>query len=556
VSKQGVRAATLVAGIVAAALACAYAPAPARAAETGVNSALNQAVDGPATAQHLRVGWVRLFVGWSNAEPQRGRYDQFYFDWVRAEVARYRARGVKPLLVVSGTPAWAAGPRGFGLAPPRDPADFGRFMGQLVRLAPGIGAVEVWNEADDPAFFAGAPDPAGYAALLRAAYPAVKAADPGVTVLSTGLVGNNFRFLQDVYAAGGGNFFDAAAVHTDTACLLTSPRLYYREPDGRIGRFSFTGYREVHDVMAAHGDGGKGVWMTEIGWNTGSRGERSCRDGAVAGTRAEGVSEATQAKFLRLAYRCLAADPYVHVALWFSLQDVAAGPGYGNHLGLIRPGGTRKPAYAAMLDLRNGRGLSPARCGSPSDRVAPSLAVSRPFEGIVMTSDEDLPVRVSARDNRGGAGMRRIELFVNGGRVRLWGGGHVAGFWFGFRRLPFGTYRVSVRASDHAGNAAERSFTVRKVPPSAFGDRAKPRVRWRSVRRSGAGALLTLQVTDRGRAGLKKASLYVDGVRARMRRRAGIWRTRVALRGGGPHRLTVRAEDRAGNVARSQRTVG
>jgi hypothetical protein len=90
-------------------------------------------------------------------------------------------------------------------------------------------------------------------------------------------------------------------VHTDTACLLTPPAEFYGEPDGRVGRFSFTGYREVHDVMTANGDGVKGVWMTEIGWNTGSRRASSCRDGAVAGTRAEGVSPRTQARFLRLA---------------------------------------------------------------------------------------------------------------------------------------------------------------------------------------------------------------------------------------------------------------
>ena len=66
-------------------------------------------------------------------------------------------------------------------------------------------------------------------------------------------------------------------MHTDTACLLTSPAEFYREPNGRVGRFSFTGYREVHDVMAANGDGAKGVWMTEIGWNTGSRKPSSCR---------------------------------------------------------------------------------------------------------------------------------------------------------------------------------------------------------------------------------------------------------------------------------------
>src|SRR3712207_8162334 len=40
--------------------------------------------------------------------------------------------------------------------------------------------------------------------------------------------------------------FDAVGVHTDTACLTSPPEEQYREPDGRIGRFSFTGRSEEH----------------------------------------------------------------------------------------------------------------------------------------------------------------------------------------------------------------------------------------------------------------------------------------------------------------------
>ena len=82
------------------------------------------------------------------------------------------------------------------------------------------------------------------------------------------------------------------------------------------------------------------------------------------------MSEKTQARFLELAYRCLAADPAVRVALWFSLQDVGDGAGYGDHLGLIRTGGRRKPAYRAMREVRNGK-IGAARCGGRSDRAAP-----------------------------------------------------------------------------------------------------------------------------------------------------------------------------------------
>jgi hypothetical protein len=539
--------------LVAAALA--VVAAPARAAESGVNIAIHQTVDGPSNAQRLRVGWARIFVGWSLGEPSPGAYERSYLNRLADEVRAYKARGVKTLFVVQDTPAWAAGARGAGPAPPADADSYARFVAELARVA-SPGAIEIWNEADSEPFWRGAPDPAGYTALLRAAYPRIKATDASVTVVTSGMVGNNYEFLQGMYDSGAAGSFDAVGVHTDTACLITAPADFYREPNGRVGRFSFTGYREVHDVMTANGDGGKGVWMTEIGWNTGSRRPNSCRDGAVAGTRAEGVSGKTQARFLKLAYRCLAADRAVRVALWFSLQDVGSGPGYGNHLGLIRTNGMRKPAYRAMREVRNGK-IRAARCGGASDRAAPGMAVARPTEGAVFTDGENLPMRVTARDNRGGVGMRRVELYVDGQRVRTWGGGTVRSSWFGFRQLGYGDHAVEIRALDLAQNMSVKRLTVRKVSPSSFGDSAPPRVRWRSLpRRAGASLRLTVHVTDRGLAGLRKITLYVDGVRVRTTKRGdGLWRPRVRLRGAGEHRITLRAEDRAGNVTRSRRYV-
>src|SRR5829696_5685893 len=533
--------------------ALAVAVSPAQSAESGINIALNQTVDGASNAQRLKVGWARMFVGWSAGEPTRGGYDRFYLDRVAADVRALHARGVKVLLALQTTPGWAAGPRGAGPAPPGNPYDYARFAAELVRLT-GPDALEIWNEHDSEPFWRGAPDPAGYAALLRATYPVIKGVDPSVTVVTGGMVGNNYEFLQQVYAAGAAGSFDAVGVHTDTACLLTSPAEYYREPNGRVGRFSFTGYREVHNVMAANGDAAKGVWMTEIGWNTGSRKPSSCRDGAVAGTRAEGVSEKTQASFLDLAYRCLAADPEVRVALWFSLQDVGTGAGYGDHLGLIRRNGKRKPAYKVMREVRNGK-VRRTGCGGRSDQSAPSLAVKRPNEGAVFTDGENLPMHVTARDT--GTGMRRVELHVGGKQVRVWGGGTVRSSWFGFRSLGYGDHAVEIRALDRAQNVSVKRLTVRKVAQSSFGDSAAPSVRWRSLpKRAGASLRLAVLVRDRGAAGLRKITLYVDGVRVRTTKRGdGLWRPRIRLRRSGKHRITVRAEDRAGNVARSKRYV-
>ena len=67
------------------------------------------------------------------------------------------------------------------------------------------------------------PNPAAYAQLLKATYPVIKAADPGATVVLGGLTGNDYPFLEGVYAAGGKGSFDAVGVHTDTACNLNPP---------------------------------------------------------------------------------------------------------------------------------------------------------------------------------------------------------------------------------------------------------------------------------------------------------------------------------------------
>ena len=109
-----------------------------------------------------------------------------------------------------------------------------------------------------------------------------------------GLVGNNYDFVEKLYSHGAQGSFDGVGVHTDTACLSTDPREYYREPNGRIGRYSFTGYREVRATMLAHGDD-KPVWMTELGWSTTNG---TCARGGRAGTKEAGVSQAVQADFL------------------------------------------------------------------------------------------------------------------------------------------------------------------------------------------------------------------------------------------------------------------
>jgi hypothetical protein len=443
------------AGVTAATLASA---APAHAIETGVVETLGQNVSTPHKASRLGADWVRMWVSWENMQPARGQYAPHVVEGVRGAVAAAKARGLKVLIVVTGSPAWASRGRG-GIAPPSDPGSFGAFMGGMAQRFPAVDAWELWNEPDSPGFFAGAPDPATYAAMLKAAYPAIKAAQPATAVVTGGLVGNDMDFVEQLYRHGAQGSFDAVGVHTDTACLTRGPGRFYRDERGRIGRYTFTGYREVHAVMSAHGDGAKPIWMTEIGWSTQSTRPRSCNVGTWAGMKRLGVSPRRQARFLRAAYRCAASDPFVGVAFWFGMQDIPSSR-HARGYGLFRRGGKAKPSARAFKRLR--RGIKPRRCGGVVDRTPPTIKVLSPAQGQRFSGK--LSVRVRAFDNKGGAGLQRIFLARDGRHVRSWGGsgGSIDPWWESADWRP-GPHTLTFSVRDNALNETSVSVTVQKL---------------------------------------------------------------------------------------------
>ena len=346
--------------------ALAALPATAGAVEPGVVvTGVTNKIDEVRESGELLSGrpadqkWTRIFVEWSAMEAGgKGRIDGPAIKSLNDRVDGFRAAGIKVLLVVTTAPTWSHPSVNDKTAPPDDPNDYADFMAYLADFFAGrVNAFEIWNEPDDKVFWRNGPQPKAYAELVKATYPRIKAAlaakRADAVVTTAGLVGNDFEFVEQLYDHGIKGYMDAVGVHTDTACLLREPEFYYREPDGRVGRFAFTGYREVHQTMANHGDGHKPVWMTEIGWSTTPG---ICTTGVDAGKKPGGVSEAQQAEFITRAYSCLQADPYVGVALWFSLQDYSNATDYDHRLGLIRFDGSRKPAFAAMQGAWAGAG--------------------------------------------------------------------------------------------------------------------------------------------------------------------------------------------------------
>ncbi|MGI8781893.1 MAG: hypothetical protein ACR2L8_17300 [Solirubrobacteraceae bacterium] len=433
--------------------------APASAVETGVNETMDQNLPLGRTAQDLGADWVRVWGTWESAEPSPGQFDQGYIDYLAAKVADAKARGVRVLMIIGRTPGWASGGKP-AIAPPNDPAHFGAFMGEIARRIPGVDAWELWNEQDDDEFFLGGPQPGSYAAMVKAAYPAIKAVQPGDVVVLGGMVGNNMDFLEQLYGQGLQGSFDAVGVHTDTACLTNSPDVIYRDERGRVGQYTFTGYREVHAVMSRHGDGAKPIWMTELGWNTQSTAPSSCSVGMRKGSKPLGVSEGEQAQFLTQAYRCLAADPFVQTALWFGVQDIPKSVHAGG-FGLYRTDRSAKPAAAAFRELDGGIPAVP--CGGVVDTSGPEIVIAKPTDGQKFVGM--FPIDAKAVDSAGGVGIQKIEIYEDGRFSRSYGNGHAVmrAFWPSRDWKVGSTHTITFKGWDEADNTTSKSIRLKKV---------------------------------------------------------------------------------------------
>ncbi len=452
------RARICLASLLAILAALAFA-APAQAVELGVVETLHQTKPTAQTASELGAGWVRIWASWESAQPAPDYWQPHIVAGMNQSVAAAKARGLKVLMVVQRTPAWASGGKG-GIHPPTDPATFGAAMGGFAEKVPGVDAWELWNEEDAALFWAGGADPAAYAAMVKSAYPAIKAVQPNDIVVTGATTGNNMDFIAALYEHGIKGSFDAVGVHTDTACSVDGPDTHYRDELGRIGRWTFTGYREVHKVMARNGDGAKPIWMTELGWNTQSAAAGSCNVGMWAGQKPLGVSEAQQAEFLTQAYRCMAADPIVGVAFWFGLQDIP-GAEYAAGFGLFRADGSAKPAAAAFTALAGG--IPPQACGGVMDTGGPELVVAKPTHRAKFVGS--FPIDARAVDPPGGAGIRKLEIFADGKIWRIDGSGRVQARTFGpaFGWRNGSTHKLTFKAWDLAANVTSRTISVTKV---------------------------------------------------------------------------------------------
>ena len=158
--------------------------------------------------------WVRIDVGWDMIETNyRGERNAYWTSRLDDFIGMAVARGLKPMVMLYQTPAWARPSGTASNTPPSDPATFASFAGwAAARWAGRVAAWEIWNEPNLDGFWRGT-DPAAYSRLVRLAYPAIKSADPRALVVAGAVSYNDDAFLAKMYAAGARGFFDVLSTH-------------------------------------------------------------------------------------------------------------------------------------------------------------------------------------------------------------------------------------------------------------------------------------------------------------------------------------------------------
>jgi polysaccharide biosynthesis protein PslG len=298
-----------------------------------------------AAMKDLGVSWTRITLNWHDAEPSNNSYSSTYLSSVDRAVSLARQNGASVLMVVYGSPQWASTISDPD-APPIHDQDYVDFVRAMVqRYAGQVAAWEIWNEENLGRFWAQSPNASSYANMLKAAYPAVKGADPNAKVVFGGMSGNDWSYLNAAYAAVPdlGNYYDVMAVHPYAP--IWSPDYVRWDGNGHIAIDSFAGYREVRRVMLEHGND-KPMYITEMGWSTTSQ-------------NGLGVSQQQQADYTALAWKCMQQDSYLQVAILYELRNnwwAGDADNWEDQLGLVTTGWSQKPAYGAFKAIDPNQG--------------------------------------------------------------------------------------------------------------------------------------------------------------------------------------------------------
>lgn len=311
--------------------------------------------------------WLKQQVRWEDMEPSRGNRQ---WDQLDDLVDRAGRANVNVLFSVVAAPDWAREP-GADLnvaGPPLHDQDFANYLGALASryCNTSVKALEVWNEqnlhyewgnlaisADD------------YMAMLRAANTAIRAACPGMFIISGAPTptGNNgviavddLTYMESMLAAGMANYVDGIGAHPSgynlppnvvwqdgCATIRVTGNTFNGACDNPHHSWSFRSTMEGYRALAVkYGAANKKIVPTEFGWAAGGKYHPSY-------AYADDNSYREQADWTVQAYRMMKNWGWVGPAILWNLNfRVVADRTERAQWGIVRSDWSPLPAYDAL----------------------------------------------------------------------------------------------------------------------------------------------------------------------------------------------------------------
>lgn len=370
---RGTRACT--AALVVALLGSALFAAAAQAIPAKFWGVVPQQVPSDEQFQLLKRGGVdsiRVPIDWPSAQPVPGGP----LDWSHVDgvVTKASNAGLEVLPFLTGAPSWAIphvfveGTGKTSKAPARLPATgaaaggWSNFVkGAVARYGANgsfwaenpvvpkhpIRAWQIWNEANFK-YFVAKPNPAEYGKLVKLTSTALKSVDPSAKAILGGMFalpkGCRSKakpkrtwcapdFLEEMYRKTPGikSRFDGVSLHPYS--------YFFPELRPRI--------EEFRAVLKEHGDAGKGLWITELGWSSQPPTSTNLFAKGLAGQAAQlkgafSLLQARQAKWkLRRVY-------------WFSVDDQKGACNFCDGSGLFAEGFVPKRSWFSYVKFAGG----------------------------------------------------------------------------------------------------------------------------------------------------------------------------------------------------------
>lgn len=456
----------------------------------------------------IGVQWVRFDADWSWI--QRDGRDSYDWSSTDAWVSGLTARGMKPLMSIAYTPAWArpANCMDSDKCAPANTQDYVDFAGLVaaryanVLNTPNSHAYEIWNEENGSTFWKPAPDPVKYGDMVVRTSAKLKEINPNSLVMNGGMTsaytenGNysSVEWIKELYKQPGfKNAVDAIAVHpycwvvgfkcpTGNADWSNWSQMFWLTKANAQDKVCKVDPCNIRAVMVANGDSAKKIVATEFG--APSSGPAAGGNMTEEEQRAELGGDATRigAFDLFLSYGSMTGPLF-----WYN--GVNNCDDLNNpecNFGLVKRDGTAKPSYYAYKEEALATTVPtqqptspPAATATPTRTPTPTRATTptrtpTPIRTPTPVVDRSAPT--APKNLKGTSAFARVNLTWTGSTDNIGVKGYTI-YRSGTTQTgnstttqftdPTGrrgtTYTYTVKAYDAAGNysAASNAVSVR-----------------------------------------------------------------------------------------------